>query len=100
MKATAEKIERCQVVLNIEVEPEELESSLEQAYRRLVSKTTVPGFRRGKAPRHLLERHLGRGALLDEALDRLLPKLYEQALTEQGIEAIAPPNLRSLNSIQ
>jgi trigger factor len=91
VKATAEKIERCQVVLNIEVEPEELESSLEQAYRRLVSKTTVPGFRRGKAPRHLLERHLGRGALLDEALDRLLPRLYEQALTEQGIEAVAPP---------
>jgi trigger factor len=91
VKATAEKVESCQVVLNIEVEPEELESSLEQAYRRLVSKTNVPGFRRGKAPRQLLERHLGRGALLDEALDRLLPKLYEQALSEQGIEAIAQP---------
>ncbi len=91
MKTTAEKTESCQVVLNIEVEPEELESSLEQAYRRLVAKTAVPGFRKGKAPRHLLERFLGRGALLDEALDRLLPKLYEQALTEQGIEAIAQP---------
>jgi trigger factor len=91
VKTTADKTESCQVVLNIEVEPEELEDSMEQAYRRLVSKTAVPGFRKGKAPRHLLERYLGRSALLDEALDRLLPKLYEQALREQGIEAIAQP---------
>lgn len=93
MKVTAEKIEGCQVELDIEVEPEELESSLAQAYRRLVSRVNVPGFRKGKAPRQLLERYLGQGALLDEALDHLLPKLYEQALREQGIEAIAQPQV-------
>ncbi len=93
VKTTAESIEGCQVILNIEVEPEELENSLNQAYRRLVFKVAIPGFRKGKAPRYVMERYLGRDALLDEALERLFPQLYEKALEEQGIEAIAQPQV-------
>lgn len=93
MKATAERIKGCEAVLNIEVESEELETALDQAYRRLVSKVTISGFRKGKAPRPLLERYLGREALLNEALEHLLPELYEQAIKEQGLEPFAPPQL-------
>ena len=85
MKATADRIEGCQVVLQVEVEPEELERSLAQAYHHLVSRAKVPGFRQGKAPRHILERYLGKEALLDEALEHLIPEIYAQAVAEQEI---------------
>jgi len=93
LKVSSEKIEGCRVALNIEVEPEEMEKALEGAYRRLVSKTIVPGFRKGKAPRPMLERHIGREALVKDALDRLVPELYEQAIKEQEIGAIGQPEM-------
>ena len=91
MKVTREKEENCQVFLRIELEPAEVEKSLEQSYRRLVRKANIPGFRKGKAPRAVLERFIGRGSLLEDALNSLLPEAYEQALKEQEIEAIASP---------
>jgi trigger factor len=91
VKVTREKEENCQVFLRIEMEPTEVEESLEQSYRRLVKKVNIPGFRKGKAPRAVLERHIGKDRLLEEALDHLLPQAYEQALKEQQIEAIASP---------
>lgn len=89
MKVTREKTENCQVFLTIEMEPTEVEESLEKSYHRLVKKADIPGFRRGKAPRAVLERSIGKEALLDDALDKLLPQAYEKAIQEQGIEAIA-----------
>ncbi|MCL0073057.1 trigger factor [Dehalococcoidia bacterium] len=79
--------------LNIEAEPEEMERALEETYRRLVKQAVVPGFRKGKAPRPMLERHLGRTALLNDAWDRLVPELYEQAVKEQGIEVFGQPQV-------
>jgi trigger factor len=93
VKVSTERIENSQVVLNIEVEPEEVESSLELAYRRLVKNTAIPGFRKGKAPRALLERFVGKEALLDDALEHLVPEVYNQAIEEQGIEVIAQPQI-------
>jgi len=93
MKVSAERIENSQVILNIEMEPEEVEDSLEAAYHRLVKKSTVPGFRKGKAPRVMLERHIGNPALLEDALGYLLPKAYKQAIEEQEIDAIAQPKI-------
>lgn len=93
MKVSTEKTENRQVVLEIGAEPEEVERSLEGAYQRLVQRTQVPGFRKGKAPRDMLERHIGRGALLEEALERLVPQLLNQAINEQGLEPIAQPEV-------
>lgn len=93
MKITTEKAEDCQLTLNIEVETSELEKSLDEAYHRLVSKVSVPGFRRGKAPRAILEQHLGKGALLEEALEHLIPQLYEQAVESEKIDAIDQPQI-------
>lgn len=93
MKVTNEKTENSQVFLAVEMEPSEVEESLEEAYRRLVKKTDVPGFRRGKAPRVMLERYIGRESLLKEAINDLIPEACENAIKEQKIEAFARPSV-------
>jgi len=85
VKVTAERTDDCQAVVRIEVDQQRLEDYLERAYRRLVKRTDVPGFRRGKAPRPMLERYIGRHRLLHEALDLLVPDVVQEALREQGI---------------
>jgi len=89
VKVTKDKIEGSQAFLTVEMEPAEVEDSLEEAYQRLVKKTNVPGFRKGKAPRVMLERHIGRESLFEDALNTLIPRAYEDALKEQEIEAFA-----------
>ncbi|GBD12810.1 Trigger factor [bacterium HR24] len=96
MKVSAERTQDCQAVLEIEVEPEHLEPYLERAYRRLVQRTEVPGFRRGKAPRTMLERYLGRHRLLHEALDILVPEVVRQAMDQEGIEPFDRPMVEVL----
>lgn len=91
MKVTREKEENSQVFLTIEMEPAEVEESLEMSYSRLVKRANIPGFRKGKAPRSILERYMGKESLLDDALNYLLPQAYEKAIKEQEIEAIARP---------
>ncbi|HJX61016.1 MAG TPA: trigger factor [Dehalococcoidia bacterium] len=91
MKVSTERIPDSQVVLEIEVEPERMEKSLEKAYRRLAQRAKVPGFRKGKAPRAMLERYLGSEAIRHEALDILIPEAYRQAITEEKIEPIDLP---------
>jgi len=93
LKVTKEKEENRQAYITVEMEPAEMESSLQHAYHNLVQKTSIPGFRKGKAPRAIVERHLGKPRLLEEALDHLLPQAYEQALKEQEIEPFAQPDL-------
>ncbi len=93
MKVSTERIPESQVVLEIEVKPERLERSLERAYRRLAQKTEVPGFRKGKTPRHMLERYLGRDAVMQEALGLLIPEVYNQAIEEEDIDAIDYPSI-------
>jgi len=93
MKVTREKEENNQAFLRIELEKPEVEKSLEQAYRRLVNKAKIPGFRQGKAPRAVLERYIGKESLMEDALNDLLPDVYQQALKEQQIEAIANPEI-------
>ena len=98
MKVTKDKVENTQAFLTVEMEPAEMEAGMQDAYRRLSLKANVPGFRRGKAPRAVVERHLGRDRLLEEALDHLLPQAYDQALKEQAIEAYAQPELEVIQT--
>jgi len=93
VKVTNEKTENCQAFLTVEMEPDEVEASLERSYHRLVSKTAVPGFRKGKTPRAILERYIGKESLLEDALNSLLPEAYEKAIKEQKIEAFAQPHI-------
>jgi len=93
VKVTKEKTENSQVFLSIEMEPAEVEESLEMSYNRLVKKTNIPGFRKGKAPRAILERYIGKESLFEEALNNLVPQACEKAIKEQEIEAIAQPQI-------
>jgi trigger factor len=87
MKVNTDLTEDCQAILSIEAEPEEMEESLGLAYRKLVMKVNVPGFRKGKVPRDLFERYVGRGALIEEAIEHLVPELYTKAIEEANKKA-------------
>lgn len=93
MKVTNEKTENSQAFLTIEMEPDEVEESLKKSYYRLAKKTNIPGFRKGKAPRAILEHYIGKESLLEDALNSLLPEAYEKAIEEQKIEAFARPHI-------
>lgn len=91
MKATLAKVENGQAHLDVEVEPSEVETALGQAYHKVVRKVNIPGFRKGKAPRFIVERHVGRDALVREALDDLLPHAFHHAVEETRIEPVGEP---------
>jgi trigger factor len=73
------------IQLEIELPPERLDRAIDAAVRRLARRTRVPGFRPGKAPRAVLERHLGPGAVLDEAVEHLVQDSYREALVQEEI---------------
>jgi trigger factor len=98
LKVTKDKEENRQAFLTIEMEPAEMEEGMQHAYERVVKKADIPGFRKGKAPRAIVERNLGKSRLLEDALDHLLPQAYEQAIKEQSIEPYAQPELEITQS--
>lgn len=85
MQITATPAPNSTVVLEIELPAERLDRAVGEAVRHLSRRTRVPGFRPGKAPRPVLERHLGPGAVLDDAVDHLVQDAYRQALVEQDL---------------
>ncbi|MGK2851779.1 MAG: trigger factor [Candidatus Limnocylindrales bacterium] len=85
MQITRTPAPKSSVQLEIELPPERLERALGDAVRVLARRTRVPGFRPGKAPRPVLERHLGPGAVLDEAVDHLMQDAYRAALLQEDI---------------
>jgi trigger factor len=98
MKVSTENLEDCRIALSIEAEAGELDKSLDQAYHHLVKEVSVPGFRRGKAPRAILEQHIGKRALMEEALEHLVPQLYREAIQSKDLQPIAEPELEITES--
>ena len=90
MKVTTEPRENRQLALTIEVEPERVEAALAKAAKSIARKANIPGFRKGKAPRHIIEQMFGKDALINEALDELGKKVYVEALEQEKIEPYAP----------
>lgn len=93
LKLSLEQLPERQVVLDIEADPEELEASKKKAYQRLVGRLRIPGFRKGKAPQVMLERWIGKEALLEEAMNFLIPEVTDKAIKEQEIEAAGVPDI-------
>jgi trigger factor len=93
VKVSTQRLPESQVLLEIEVDPEQMERSLDKAFKRLAQRVEVPGFRKGKTPRHMLERHIGRERLLREAHEILIPEVYDQAVDEADIHAIDQPSI-------
>ena len=91
MKVTAEKIDNQQVVLEIEVPAAELEKASEKAFKKIAGKVNIPGFRKGKAPRKIVEQHVGKQAILDEAFEIIAPQAYTEALEDQKIDPVTRP---------
>jgi trigger factor len=83
---TREDLPDRQVALTIELGPEEMEPALQKAYRQLVGRVNIPGFRPGKAPRPIFERFVGREALIEQAVEGMIGTTLHQAIDEQGIE--------------
>jgi trigger factor len=79
--------------LTVEVPFEELKPSLDAAYKKIAQQINVPGFRRGKVPPMVIDRQVGRAAVLDEAINEALPKLYVEALQANELEPLAQPEI-------
>ncbi len=93
MQATLESIEKNQASVHVEVEEEKVAEALEQSYRKVVKGVTIPGFRKGKAPRSILEARLGKEVLYEEAVEILLAEAYEEAIRETAIDPIQQPEI-------
>jgi trigger factor len=85
------------VKLTVEVPPEETRPVLDLAYRHLAGSVSLPGFRKGKAPRRVIEAQLGEGAVLREFLDHALPDFYLQAVREHGLAPVGAPEFDDLD---
>lgn len=97
MKVTTERIPEAQLVLEVEIDDERVNKSLEQAAKRLAQRYRIPGFRKGRAPRAIVEQTLGADAVFEEAIDRMIPQAYEQAIKDEGLEPIGPPEVESVD---
>src|SRR5690606_7677337 len=82
VKSAVETVGPTRAKLTVEVPFEELKPSLDAAYKRIAQQITIPGFRKGKVPPAIIDRQIGRGAVLDEAITDALPQLYMDALRE------------------
>ena len=94
MKVTVEHLPQRQVVLTIEAEAQETQESRKLAYRHIVERAKVPGFRPGKAPMAMVERYAGKAAFLQETIEHLIPDATEKAMEEHGIEPVGQPDIQ------
>lgn len=93
MKVTRDNATPIELTLTVELEPEDENPFLERSYRRTVSRINIPGFRRGKAPRRVVESMIGRTALLQEALDFMVPETLDKVLTDEEVSAFGEPSI-------
>ncbi len=93
MKSTVEALEGNKVKLSVEVDEQEFESAVDAAFKKIAREVRVPGFRPGKAPRRVLESHIGVGAGRAQALNDALPDYYSEAVMANEVDVIAPPDI-------
>ncbi|GAA1002032.1 trigger factor [Acrocarpospora macrocephala] len=93
MKTAVEELSPTRVKLTVEVPFEELEPSLQAAYKKVAQQVRVPGFRPGKVPARIIEQRFGRAVVLEETLNDALPKLYGQAVDEIDLFPVSTPDI-------
>ncbi len=99
MKITTEDMHDRQIGLLIELEDAEIEQHKQRAYQRLVQRYAIPGFRKGKAPRAILERHIGADTLVQDDIEALLDRSIAEAVEQQDLAPIARPQVTDLESL-
>lgn len=93
MSLQVEKLEKNMAKLTIEVSAEELEKALQSAYQKQKSKISIPGFRKGKVPRQMIEKMYGAAILYDDAVNELIPKAYSDAYDECELDIVSQPEI-------
>lgn len=93
MSLQVEKLEHNMAKLTIEVSAEEVEKALQAAYLKERSKISLPGFRKGKAPRKMIESMYGKGVFMEDAVNSLVPQEYTKALGECDLEIVSQPEI-------
>ena len=93
MSLQVEKMEKNMAKLTIEVSAEELEKAIQEAYLKNKNKITLPGFRKGKAPRVMIEKMYGKGVFLEDAANALIPSAYSDALKDCDLEIVSQPEI-------
>lgn len=94
MKVEVKKEPPSRAVLEVELPPEDLQKGLEEALTRLNRRVTIPGFRRGRAPKVLLQRFVGKDAVYEEAVNLLVPDAYASAVDQAGVRPITRPQIQ------
>jgi trigger factor len=97
LKIEKEILENRQVKLIVTIDPEKVEKEKKEAARRISQQVNIPGFRKGKAPYHIVERMVGDEAIFEEALDGMLQEVYKEALEETQLEPYAPGTLDNVS---
>ena len=93
MSVKNEQIEKNLVKLTFEVSAEDFKKAINQAYKKNASKFNIPGYRKGKAPRKIVEKYYTAAIFYDVAINAVLPAAYESALEESGVDAVARPEI-------
>ena len=93
MKTSVDKLSDTRVKLNVSVPFDELGKEIDQAYKAIAQQVNIPGFRRGKAPRQLIDARFGRGPILEQVVNDMLPTRYEQALAENDLNPLGQPDI-------
>ena len=93
MKSSVEKLSDTRVKLTVNVPFEDLKTEIDQAYTALAQQVSIPGFRKGKAPRQLIDARYGRGPILEQVVNDMLPVQYQKAIEENEIVAIGQPTV-------
>lgn len=93
MSLQVEKLEKNMAKLTIEVPAEDLEKALQNAYKKQKNKISLPGFRKGKVPRQMIEKMYGPEIFYDDAANELIPKAYAKAYDESGLDIVSRPEI-------
>ena len=93
MKSSVEVLSPTRVRLDVEVAYSELESHVANAYKKVASQVNIPGFRKGKIPASMIDQRVGRGTVIDEAINSALPLFYGQAAREHNVAVIGRPEV-------
>ncbi|MGH3487202.1 MAG: trigger factor [Actinopolymorphaceae bacterium] len=93
MKSAVETLSPTRVRLTVEVPFEELKSSLDNAYREIARQVTIPGFRKGKIPPRIIDQRVGRGLVLEQAVQDAIPQLYIEAVQENNVAPLGRPEV-------
>ena len=96
MNVTKDSVTTTEITLTIAMDTDDEEPFLNRSYKRVASRVRIPGFRPGKAPRSVIENHLGREALVHEALEFMIPESLDQVLKDEDIQAWMEPKLEVL----